>query len=267
MPGVGNGSGERGEHAEAAGEVRSRDLVHLVAGPQTEARPVGGPGNVHVGDAVHRAVVEWEHAVALGLLEPQVHQLPQLRRLPFREIDLLRGIDAGVEQRPLVGREVVAADEQVALGRGQLVDVVGHGLPSVGVDRPASPALEVLARPRTRPPPRRRPPSRRLVPSNDICAMPSSSSGSGTPQRSSTVGSTSIAWQYWSRNPPRSDARPREDHRAAHAAFVRVALPTPERRVRRERPAPWVVTARAEATEIVEVGEAVRRRRRSSSEM
>ena len=155
---AGNGSGERGEHPEPAGEVRPGDLVHLVAGPQTEAGPERGPRDVHVGDPVHRAVVEREHAVALGLREPQRHQLPQLLGLLRGEVHLLRGIDAGVEQRPFVGREVVAADEQVAFGRGQLVDVVRHGLPSVGVDRPAPPALEVLARPRTCGLRRRRPP-------------------------------------------------------------------------------------------------------------
>ena len=54
------------------------------------------------------------------------------------------------------------------------------------------------------------------------------------------------------------DPRSGEEHRTANPALVGVALPPPERRVPRERPAPRVVTARVEAPEVVETGDAVR---------
>src|SRR5581483_6241288 len=51
---------------------------------------------------------------------------------------------------PTVGGEVVASGHRIALGRGQLVDVVRDCLPPVDVDGAAAPAFEVLTRPSSR---------------------------------------------------------------------------------------------------------------------
>ena len=53
------------------------------------------------------------------------------------------------------------------------------------------------------------------------------------------------------------DARAGEDERVAYAAFERVSLPASERRVPGECPPPWVVAARAEAAEVIDVREFV----------
>ena len=55
-------------------------------------------------------------------------------------------IVAGVEECPGVGREVVAAGDLVAFCGGELVDVIGDGLPAVVVHRAAAPAFVVLRR-------------------------------------------------------------------------------------------------------------------------
>ncbi len=81
------------------------------------------------------------------------------------------------------------------------------------------------------------------------------------------MGSTSTACTYWWRTAPPeppaawSGPRPRsrgsEHERVAHTALERVALPTLERGVAGQGPAPGVVPARAEAAEVVEVGQLV----------
>ena len=60
-----------------------------------------------MGDAVLGAVVEGEDTIAFGFREPRFDERAQPFRLLGREVAAFGGIRAGVEQRPLVGREVV----------------------------------------------------------------------------------------------------------------------------------------------------------------
>ena len=60
------------------------------------------------------------------------------------QIMYLGKVGVGVKEQPLVVVEVCAALNQGAFGMGELVDVVGHGLPAVGVDGSAAPAFVVL---------------------------------------------------------------------------------------------------------------------------
>ncbi len=247
---------ERGDHPEAAGEVGSDGFVHLVAGSEAEPRLPRAPRGQHVGKAMVAPVVDREHVVALGLRVPIRDEVAQALRMVRREVVHLGGVAADVEERPRVGGEVVAALDAVALGRGELVHVVGDGLPAVVVDGPAPPALVVLA-------------GANLAGSCvaqhrdeadavDRHAGPVGYAGELEPaeveDRRRDVDRVAV---LGAQTTGLGDTRRDDDHRVAHSPFERVALPPSERGVGREGPAPRVVAVRTEPAEVVEVRELV----------
>src|SRR5215467_15465739 len=74
---------------------------------------------------------------------------------------------------------------------------------------------------------------------------------------SRTVGTRSIAWVYWWRIWPLAlmPFWPMNEEGIRNAAAIGLALPSPERRVARERPAPRVVIEVFGTTKIVKGGE------------
>src|SRR5262249_35360818 len=187
-------------------------------------------------------VVEREDLVAAGLGPPQLDELPNALRVLRPDVDRLGEVVAEVEQRPMVGVEVEAALEALALDRQLPADVVGRSLPALVVDRAASEHLEVLGRARRR---RRRLEERgqetgavdRLL--GDAVERDRSRDAGGLEDGGHEIDRVAeLIANLAARLDP---ARPVNDQRRAHPAEPGVALPQAHRRVTRPRPAPRVV--------------------------
>ena len=245
---------ERRHHPESPGEVGAAHLVDLVPGGEHEVAPPRRPRDLHVGDPVGRAVVEGEHPVSFGLTEPLRDEFLQQFGALHGEVVRLGRIGHRVVERPAVGREVVAALEEVAFVGGELVHVVGDRLPSVAVDGATPPQLVVLA-----------PASRgRGVLEGGPEALAVEGHLLDTPDTGRQLQTCEL--QHRGQHvdhvlvlvpDPTSgvDPGPADDEGVTHPSLEGVALPAPERRVARQRPAPWVVTRAAEPTEVVDPGQ------------
>src|SRR5262249_16889543 len=97
----------------------------------------------------------------------------------------------------------------------------------------------------------------RLNPCSGDCVTPRICVGGSMPNASSTVGTMSIAWQYWLRISPLGldPLWPNDHERIGHSAAVSFALPAPERRVTRVCPAPGVVVEVLRTAQVIDRSE------------